>query len=224
MTIAAGTSTGSVGLEVSQWAALLCSIKLFVLIEERELIELLKQKDRAAFKSIVETWQDMVYNTAIGILQNAEDAEDVTQETFIQAFESIAAFKGESKFSTWLYRITISKAMDHIRKKKRKKRFAFIQSLYGKNDQPVIDPPDFFHPGVSLENKENAAVLFKAMEQLPPNQKAAFVLNKVEGLSYIEISDVMKITDSAVDALLHRAKANLKKILKDYYVALNKNS
>ena len=73
-----------------------------------------------------------------------------------------------------------------------------------------------------MENKENAAVLFKAMEQLPPNQKTAFVLNKVEGLSYIEIGEVMKITDSAVDALLHRAKANLKKILKDYYTALIK--
>jgi RNA polymerase sigma-70 factor (ECF subfamily) len=193
------------------------------LIEETELIGLLKKKDRAAFKNIVETWQDMVYNTAVGILQNAEDAEDVTQETFMQAFESVASFKGESKFSTWLYRITVSKAMDHIRKKKRKKRFAFIQSLYGKNDRPVIDPPDFFHPGISMENKENAAVLFKAMEKLPPNQKTAFVLNKVEGLSYLEISDVMKISDSAVDALLHRAKANLKKILKDYYMAVNKN-
>ena len=193
------------------------------MIEETELIERLKKKDRVAFKNTVEKWQDLVYNTAIGILQNAEDAEDVTQETFMQAFESVSSFKGESKFSTWLYRITVSKAMDHIRKKKRKKRFAFIQSLYGKNDQPVIDPPDFFHPGVSMENKENAAVLFKAMEQLPPNQKTAFVLNKVEGLSYVEIGDVMKITDSAVDALLHRAKANLKKILKDYYTALNRN-
>ncbi|MDQ2862051.1 MAG: RNA polymerase sigma factor, partial [Bacteroidota bacterium] len=143
--------------------------------EETELIELLKQKDRAAFKKIVETWQNMVYNTALGILQNAEDAEDVTQETFIQVYESVSSFKGESKFSTWVYRVTVSKATDHIRKKKRKKRFAFIQSLYGKNDAPVIDPPDFFHPGVSMENKENAAVLFKAMEQLPGNQKTAFV-------------------------------------------------
>lgn len=187
------------------------------MIEETELIALLRKKDSAAFKNIVETWQDLVYNTAIGILQNAEDAEDVTQETFMQVFESVSSFKGESKFSTWLYRITVSKAMDHIRKKKRKKRFAFIQSLYGKNDKPVIDPPDFFHPGVSMENKENAAALFKAVEQLPPNQKIAFVLNKVEGLSYVEIGDVMKISDSAVDALLHRARANLKRILKDYY-------
>lgn len=188
--------------------------------DETQLIELLKQKDRAAFKIIVETWQGMVYNTALGILQNAEDAEDVTQEAFIQVFESVSFFKGESKFSTWVYRITVSKAMDHIRKKKRKKRFAFIQSLYGKNDKPLVDPPDFFHPGVKMENKENAAILFKAMEQLPPNQKSAFVLNKVEGLSYNEIGEVMKITESAVDALLHRAKANLKKILKEYYGSL----
>lgn len=197
-----------------------CSFKIFVLTES-ELIGRLKKKDRAAFKTIADTWQDMVYNTAIGILQNAEDAEDVTQGTFIQVFESVSTFKGESKFSTWLYRITVSKAMDHIRKKKRKKRFAFIQSLYGKEDKPVIDPPDFFHPGVSMENKENAAVLFKAMKQLPPNQNTAFVLNKVEGLSYLEIADILKITDSAVDALLHRAKANLKRILKDYYNTLN---
>ena len=190
------------------------------MIEEKELIELLKKKDRAAFKKIVDTWQDMVYNTALGILQNAEDAEDVTQETFIQAFESVGSFKGSSKFSTWLYRISISKAMDHIRRKKRKKRFAFIQSLYGKNDQLVIDPPDFFHPGVSVENKENAAAVFKAMERLPPHQKTAFVLNKVEGLSYTEIGEVMKMSESAVDALLHRAKANLKKFLQQYYSTL----
>ncbi len=190
--------------------------------DETQLIELLKQKDRVAFKIIVETWQGMVYNTALGILQNAEDAEDVTQEAFIQVFESVSSFKGESKFSTWAYRITVSKAMDHIRKKKRKKRFAFIQSLYGKNDKPLVDPPDFFHPGVKMENKENAAILFKAMEQLPLNQKSAFVLNKVEGLSYKEIGEVMKITESAVDALLHRAKANLKKTLKEYYDSLKK--
>jgi RNA polymerase sigma factor (sigma-70 family) len=189
---------------------------------ETELISLLKQKDSAAFKNIVDTWQDMVYNTALGILQSQEDAEDVTQEVFMQVFESVASFKGESKFSTWVYRITVSKSMDHIRKKKRKKRFAFIQSLYGKSDEPVIDPPDFFHPGVSIENKENAAVLFKAMQQLPPNQQTAFVLNKLEGLSYIEIAEVLKISDSAVDALLQRAKANLKKILADYYKTFNK--
>jgi RNA polymerase sigma factor (sigma-70 family) len=185
--------------------------------DERELIALLKKKDRKAFKIIVEAWQDMVYNTALGLLQNAEDAEDTAQEVFIQVYDSIPTFKEESKFSTWLYRITVTKSLDLIRKKKRKKRFAFVQSLYGKNNELVNDPSDFFHPGVKLENKENAVVLFKAVEKLPANQKTAFILNKTEGLSYGEISEIIKLSGSAVDALLQRAKKNLQTHLKEYY-------
>mgnify|MGYP001549210434 FL=1 len=81
----------------------------------------------------------------------------------------------------------------------------------------MIDPPDFFHPGVNLENKENAAILFKGIEKLPLNQKTAFTLNKIENLSYHEIGDIMKLSDSAVDALLQRAKKNLQVSLKEYY-------
>lgn len=159
----------------------------------------------------------MVYNTAMGILQSAEDAEDVSQEVFVQVYESIHTFKGESKFSTWLYRITTSKALDHIRRKKRKKRFAFVQQLFGENNEIMVQPPDFNHPGVVLDNKENAAVLFKAIEKLPDNQKIAFVLNKVEGLNYQEISEIMKTTVSSVESLLHRAKTNLRKWLQQDY-------
>lgn len=190
-------------------------------MNERELIDLLKKKDRRAFKEIVATCQDLVYNSAIGFLQNAEDAEDVAQEVFIQVFESISSFKEESKLSTWIYRITVSKCLDHLRKKKRKKRFAFVQSLYGKNDNLVIDPPDFFHPGIKIENKENATFLFKAMDKLPENQKAAFVLNKIENLSYREIGEIMNSSESAVDSLLQRAKRNLQITLKEYYLLLD---
>ncbi|MEO9100566.1 MAG: RNA polymerase sigma factor, partial [Ginsengibacter sp.] len=139
------------------------------------------------------------------------------QEVFIKVFESISSFKEESKLSTWIYRITVSKSLDHIRKKKRKKRFAFVQSLYGKNEELMIDPPDFFHPGIKIENKENAEVLFKAIDKLTENQKTAFVLNKMENLSYREISEVMNSTEPAVDALLQRAKKNLKTILEKFY-------
>lgn len=181
------------------------------------LIEQLKQKKESAFQTIVKTWQNMVFNTVLGIVQNAEDAEDVSQEVFVQVYESIQSFKGESKFSTWLYRIAITKSMDHIRKKKRKKRFAFIQSLFGVNNEIIQDPPDFHHPGISLDNKERAAVLFKAIDKLPQNQKIAFTLHKVEGLSYQEVSVVMKLSLSSVESLLHRAKSNLKKNLENYY-------
>lgn len=181
------------------------------------LIEQLKQGDQAAFKTIVATWQDMVYNTAIGILQNPEDAEDVAQEVFVQVYESIHTFKGKSKFSTWLYRITITKSMDHIRRKKRKKRFAGIHSLFGKNDELIVDPPDFHHPGINLDNKETAAVLFKAIKKLPENQQIAFTLHKIEGLSYQEVSEIMQTSVSSIESLMHRGKTNLKKALEKYY-------
>lgn len=186
-------------------------------MNEWTLIEQLKQGDEAAFKSIVETWQDMVYNTALGIVQNAEDAEDISQEVFVQVYESIHTFKGEAKFSTWLYKITVTKTMDHLRRKKRKKRFAFIQSIFGANDEIVHEPPDFHHPGVALDKKETASELFKAIEQLPENQKIAFTLNKLEGLNYQQVSEIMNTTVPSIESLLHRAKNNLKKVLEIYY-------
>ena len=82
-------------------------------MNQPELIVQLQQGDESAFTKLVDEWQDMVYNTALGIVQNADDADDITQEVFIQVFQSVSSFKGESKFSTWLYRITVSKALDH---------------------------------------------------------------------------------------------------------------
>lgn len=162
---------------------------------------------------MVETNQDRVYNTALGIVQNAEDAEDVAQEVFIQVFRSIHNFKGEAKLSTWLYRIATTRALDHLRSKKSKKRAGLIQRLFGENNEPVYEIPDFNHPGVALDKKENAAKLFKAIAQLPENQKIAFTLHKLEDLSYQEVSEVMKTSVPAVESLMHRAKQNLRKVL-----------
>jgi RNA polymerase sigma-70 factor (ECF subfamily) len=78
-----------------------------------------------------------------------------------------------------------------------------------------MELPDFHHPGVALDKKENAARLFKAISQLPDNQKTAFTLHKLEDLSYQEVSDVMKTSVSAVESLMHRAKQNLRKILEN---------
>jgi RNA polymerase sigma-70 factor (ECF subfamily) len=186
-------------------------------LNEWILIEQLKQGDQTAFRKIVEAWQDLVYNTAIGIVQNAEDAEDVAQEVFVQVYESIHNFKGESKLSTWLYRITISKAMDHIRHKNRKKRFAFVKNLFTDQNEAVVHPPDFNHPGVILDKREKSATLMKAVSELPDNQRIAFTLHKIEGLSYQEISEVMESTVSSVESLMHRAKNNLRKNLENFY-------
>ena len=78
-------------------------------MNQQELIVQLQQGDGQAFKKLVDEWQNMVYNTALGIVQNADDADDITQDVFIQVYQSVSSFKGESKFSTWLYRIVINK-------------------------------------------------------------------------------------------------------------------
>ena len=186
-------------------------------MNELELIQQLRAGDEGAFKSLVANYQDLVYNTAVGIVQNSEDAEDVAQEVFIQVYRSIDQFKGDARLSTWIYRITTTKALDHIRSRKRKKRFAFITSLFGPNDELVHEPVDFHHPGVALDRKEQAALLFRMIEQLPENQKVAFTLHKTEELSYQEIADVMQLSVSAVESLLFRARQNLRKLLEKYY-------
>ena len=186
-------------------------------MNELELIQQLRAGDELAFKSLVENYQDLVYNTAMGVVQNSEDAEDVAQEVFIQVYRSIDQFKGDARLSTWIYRITTTKALDHIRSRKRKKRFAFITSLFGPNDELIHEPVDFQHPGVALDRKEQAALLFRMIDQLPENQKVAFTLHKSEELSYQEIADVMQLSVSAVESLLFRARQNLRKLLEKYY-------
>jgi RNA polymerase sigma factor (sigma-70 family) len=186
-------------------------------LNELELIQQLRAGDELAFKSLVANYQDLVYNTALGIVQNSEDAQDVAQEVFIQVYRSIDQFKGDARLSTWIYRITTTKALDHIRSRRRKKRFAFITSLFGPNDELVHEPVDFQHPGVALDRKEQAALLFRMIDQLPENQKVAFTLHKTEELSYQEIAEVMKLSVSAVESLLFRARQNLRKLLEKHY-------
>ena len=187
-------------------------------MNQPELIVQLQQGDEQAFTKLVDEWQDMVYNTALGIVQNADDADDITQEVFIEVYQSISSFKGDAKFSTWLYRITVSKALDHEKKKKRKKRFGFVQSLFGgEEDAEQVHAVDFEHPGVELEKKENAAALFNALKQIPENQRIAFTLHKLEGQTYQEVAEIMNTTLYAVESLMGRAKANLKKELSTYY-------
>jgi len=182
-------------------------------LNELELIQGLRDGDESAFKYLVENYKDRVFNTSIGIVQNAEDAEDVAQEVFIQVYRSIRSFKGESKLSTWLYRIATTRSLDLLRSRKSKKRFGFIQRLFGEGNEPLHELPDFNHPGVAMDRKENAAKLFKAIAQLPENQKTAFTLHKLEDLSYQEVSEVMQTSIAAVESLMHRAKQNLRKML-----------
>jgi RNA polymerase sigma factor (sigma-70 family) len=179
--------------------------------DEFDLIAQLKQGNEAAFKQVFEAHQDRIYNTVLYMIQSAEEAEDLTQEVFVDVFLSIENFKAQSKLSTWIYRMAINKALNHLRFKKAKKRLGAVLSIF--NLSPVDDVPDFVHPGILLENKEVSASLYKAIDKLPDKQKTAFVLRQLEDLSYVEIAEVMQTTTPSVESLLFRAKQNLQKFL-----------
>jgi RNA polymerase sigma-70 factor (ECF subfamily) len=177
------------------------------------------QEGSSTFQDYFYTHKDRVFNTALSLLQNWEEAEELTQDVFVAAYEAIGSFRGQSSMYTWLYRITVNKALDRIKAHKAQKRSGFTRSLWQQTEleEKPLDVPDFVHPGVVLERKEQAAILFKAIEKLPEKQKIAFTLSKMEDLSYAEISAVMETTVSSVESLLFRAKQNLQQYLQQHY-------
>lgn len=185
-------------------------------MDEAQLISSLQQQSEAAFRELVASYQDRVYNTCLGLLQNEEDAEECAQDVFIEVYRSVEKFRGDAKLSTWVYRIATTKSLELIRKQKRQKRFAFMRSLTNKEGEE-LPIASFEHPGLVLEQKENAQVLFKAIEQLPDSQRVAFTLHKVEGLPYQEICEIMDTSLSSIESLMFRARKNLQKTLRNYY-------
>jgi RNA polymerase sigma-70 factor (ECF subfamily) len=151
----------------------------------------------------------LVYNLALNYLQNNEDAEEITQDVFIQINNSLSKFQEKSSLKTWIYRITINKCLDFIKHKNSQKRF-FIFGKKSRNEFEIENVSNFEHPGILLENKEKSKLLFEIINELGENQKTAFLLSKVDGLSNPEISEIMKLSISSVESLIFRAKSTLK--------------
>jgi RNA polymerase sigma-70 factor (ECF subfamily) len=146
-----------------------------------------------------------VFTTCYRFLLNEEDAEDVSQEVFIEIFQSIHTFKGNSKLSTWIYRITISKCLDEIKKRNRKKRLSSLGKLL-----PLESVSNWLSGGTQADDSihidENYREIAKILNTLPENQRVAFTLSKMEGFSNAEIAEIMNTTVIAVESLVHRAK------------------
>ncbi len=186
-------------------------------MDEKKLIRKIINKDQKAFKLFVDKYQVMVINICMGFLHNRDEAKDLAQEVFIQAYLSIDKFREDASLSTWLYRITSNKALNHLRSNEKRKNDRSINSLQTDNTYfDVVAGPetnsDFLM--IEAERKRN---LHMAIDALPENQKTAFVLSKYEDLSYKEIADVMELSVSSVESLLFRARKGLQKSLTDCY-------
>ena len=165
--------------------------------------------DNKDFEKLYNQFSVLVYNLALNYLQNIEDAEEITQDVFIQIYNSLSKFQEKSSLKTWIYRITINKCLDFIKHKNSQKRF-FIFGKKSQNEFEIENVSNFEHPGILLENKEKSKLLFEIINELGENQKTAFLLSKVDGLSNPEISEIMKLSISSVESLIFRAKSTLK--------------
>ena len=188
-------------------------------MSETLFIEQLRAGKQSAFSQLLDDYQQKVFGTCISFIPNKEDAEDVAQEVFLEVFKSIHKFKGDSKLSTWIYKIATNKCLEFIRKKNTKKRFAFMQTITG-NEIP-LDKTSYFtevnHPGILLENKEKSAIIFKAINTLPESQRVIFTLAKIDDKSYQEIVEITGKSLSSVESLMFRAKKGLQEKLEDFY-------
>ena len=167
---------------------------------------------------VVEKYQKFVLNCSFKFVRNRESAEDITQEVFLEVFESIHSFRGDSQLSTWIYRIAVAKSLNYLKSQKRKKRFANMVNIFDdKNAELERLATEKRDPHQKMENQDRIKVLTWALDRIPENQRVAFTLSKYKELSYEEISQIMGTGIPSVESLIHRAKTNLKKILTSYY-------
>jgi len=172
----------------------------------------------SALHLLYEAFKDRVFNTVLSHLQDKGEAEELTQDVFVEIYRSAARFEGKSSVSTWIYRIAVNKSLDRLRYHNRQKRFGlFTNLLKPGSNEPAVQAPNFDHPGVVLEQKENARILFQTIETLPEQQKTAFILSFIEELPRQEVAEVMQVSVKAVESLLQRAKANLRTRLDDFF-------
>jgi RNA polymerase sigma-70 factor (ECF subfamily) len=182
------------------------------------IVKEIQRGNPETFQQLVDRFHHKVLNTCYGFVHQKEDAEDIAQEVFLEVYQSIANFREEAQLSTWIYRIAVTKSLDFLRKQKRQKRFGYIRNILGLDNQvEQVPAPQSANPQTTLENQERARILQQAVDSLAENQKIAITLHKYEGFSYQEIADVMGVSVSAVESLLHRAKNNLQKKLYSYY-------
>lgn len=178
---------------------------------DTNLLDQLKSGDEESFKLFFIGNKEMVFNTALHLLQNEEDAMDVMQDVFLDVFQSIHRFDERSTLSTWIYRICINKSLNQLRRRKlRNFRFAFNNPMqFGQNGIQWV------HPGVILEQKEKARKLYASIAKLRSKEQVSFTLFHIQGLTQKEIAEVTEQSVSAVETQIFRAKQKLSEWLID---------
>lgn len=179
-------------------------------MNEIDLVKELQAGNQAAFKEMFDRYSPLVYNVAHRMLQSKQDAEDVTQEVFFQAYKSLQSFRAESQISTWLYRIAVNRSLNHRRNRK-PGRWLSLDSSSDEESAGLVNALESTEENAlhGLEKREKERLVQDAINALPDQQRIATLLYRYEGLSYEEIARIMDVSVASVESRLHRAKRTL---------------
>jgi RNA polymerase sigma-70 factor (ECF subfamily) len=185
--------------------------------EERKLVEGCRRGDFACFERLMGRYEKKIYNLALRMLHNPEDAREVLQETFLKVYDNLEKFRGEAQMSTWVYRIAMNEALMRIRKDKHRPRSLEVVDEDGERRE--IDVEDWKpRPVDRALTKELGSELDRAVARLPEDYRGAFQLRDVEGLSNEQIARAMKLSVPAVKSRIHRARVFLRNELAPYFI------
>jgi RNA polymerase sigma-70 factor (ECF subfamily) len=178
---------------------------------DQDIVARCRSGDPEAFAELVRKYQSRVLTLAARILDNRSEAEDVAQDIFVKIFQSLHDFRGASRFSTWLYRITVNHCLNYIRRRTRQQ-----QTLVVTEPGEWMQESSPSSPYKTLEQKERWTLVQAKLQVLSPEHRTIILLRDFEGLSYEEIADVLQLESGTVKSRLHRARMELKSLLEPY--------
>jgi len=174
--------------------------------------------DDGAFETLVRTYESFVYNVAYQSLKSQDDAFDVSQEVFIKVYKSLGSFRGDCKFSTWIYRVAQNVVKDFLRSKGNKLKTVSVYETDSDGEEhqlEIVDESTAADPIASFEKKERAALVREAISRLSEEQRAVIVLRDMEGYTYEEIAEMLFLDMGTVKSRINRGRNAIKKFLSE---------
>ncbi len=178
------------------------------------MVNAVRAGDATAYRGLVEKYQTRVYHVIYGMVRNQEDAQDLTQESFVKAYRNLHAFREDSRFYTWLYRIAMNVTIDFTRRRARNPVSGLEDEVATRDaDGGIAEAHHADNPRKALERKQLHTAIMDAVGELPEDQRQVILLREVDGLSYKEIADVLEIAEGTVMSRLFYARKKLQKVL-----------
>lgn len=185
--------------------------------EERNLVKRLQNGDQAAFRALFDRYHRRVFAVAIGVVKNPEDANDVVQDAFIKVHKHIGNFQGNSSFYTWLYRIVMNLAIDHLRKRRNVTDFdERIKRDEAADDGTLLPRIMDASPGKNVQRAELTQHIQEALDQLPEYHRAVIVLREIDGMSYEEMAQALDVPKGTIMSRLFHARKKMQEMLAGY--------